>query len=79
MQFRPVGVEGPDEEVAPEALQAGNSAGLSLPAHRMGNTVRSDRRHDTGSLFIRAALAALDAIFGAGTQLLPTLLKDGFK
>src|SRR6188472_506447 len=36
MQFRPVGVEGPDEELAPEVADFSQNAGLSVPAGSRG-------------------------------------------
>jgi hypothetical protein len=52
MQFRPVGIEGPDEELAPEGEQPGEWAGASVAAVRRGvERGRSHGRHDESCLF----------------------------
>ena len=79
VQFRPVGVERPGKELAPEATQLGERAcRASAAVRRGGKGCRSDRCHDAGSPFSLAAFAALEAHFGAEVQLWPDLLKDSF-
>ena len=82
MQFRPIGVERPVHELAPEGAELGEGFGLSAAAVRRGDTgrkgCRSDRCHDAGPLFSLAAVAACDAFCGAENEFSPDLLKDSF-
>ena len=78
MQFRPVGVKRPCEEMLPESLEFSERRGLSVAAGCLGGKGRrSDRCHDAASFFIRG-FAAGRAFFCAENEFWPDLLKDSF-
>jgi hypothetical protein len=79
MQFRPVGVERPGEEGAPEGAEFGKRLfcpGVAGGGTGVGN--RSDRGHDAGPVVFTAAFAALGAFRRAENELWPDSLKVGF-
>jgi hypothetical protein len=77
VQFRPVGIERPDEELAPERAEFAEQTGGSTVIVRYPGR-RCQSRHDKTCLFIRrllsrgAPFAALTGSFGR------QLLKEGF-
>src|ERR1700678_14243 len=78
MQFRPVGIEGPDEELTPEGNQPGERARASIAASCRGRDGgRGNGRHDESCLF-PAASVTRSAFLGADRQLWSYLLKDSF-
>jgi hypothetical protein len=78
MQFRPIGVEGPVEELAPERLEFGNRAGPIVAAGRGGRKrSRCEAGHDGLAVF-GAAFAAWRRFVGAENEFWPDLLKEGF-
>src|SRR4029077_9162692 len=82
MQFRPIGVERPVHELAPEGAELGEGICLSTAAVSRGDTAgkggRSDRCHDAGPLFSLAAWAGGAAFCSAENEFWPDLLKDRF-
>ena len=82
VQFRPVGVERPVEELAPEGAELGEglcrSAAACAPGRYAGKGCRSDRCHDAACCFRSRPGAAWSAFFGAENEFWPDLLKDGF-
>jgi hypothetical protein len=79
MQFRPVGIEGPDQELAPEAADRRKRLVLSVAASRRGGKgCRNDACHDVALLFFARLLPSRGACFAAGNEFSPDLLKEGF-
>jgi hypothetical protein len=79
VELRPVGIEGPGEELAPEGAEVGEGARPSIAdAGRGGKRARSDARHDESCLFsgdfcrAKRFLGALTGSFGRKS------LKEGF-
>jgi hypothetical protein len=65
MQFRPVGVEGPDEELMPEMADFGENTRLPVAAGcRGGEGCRTDGCHDAALPFFARGLRRLrNALF----------------
>jgi hypothetical protein len=78
VQFRPVGVECPGEELAPEGAEFGDDLRKASAAGCGGGQGRA-RCHDTALLFVMRGSRAQNAVFDAENEISPDLLKDGFK
>jgi hypothetical protein len=79
MQFRPVGLERPGEEVTPEGAEFSEGFCRRAAARdRGGQGSRTDRCHDAASAFFIRGFSAKSAVFGAEDEFSPDLLKDGF-
>jgi hypothetical protein len=79
VQFRPVGIECPGEELAPERPDASERPGASVAAVRPGGEgCGADGRHDSPAHFVRRFLS-YGALFAALTgSFWPNSLKEGF-
>jgi hypothetical protein len=77
MQFRPVGIEGAGEELAPEGANSSKSMGRLAAVGRGAEGCGREGYHDAPACLL-AAYAAQSALFGAESQLSPDLLKQGF-
>jgi hypothetical protein len=78
MQFRPVGVECPGEELAPESLEFADGVGLSVAAFRRGEGYRADSRHDEPAFFVRRLLSHGALFWALAASFRRDLLKEGF-
>jgi hypothetical protein len=79
MQFRPVGVECPGEELPPKGLNFSKKAGPLIAALRwVRKRCRAECRHDEPAFFVRRLLSR-GALFGAlAGSFGRKLLKEGF-
>src|ERR1700694_2255922 len=78
MQFWPVGIEGPGEELAPEGPDLRERIGMPIVAARRGGKgLRGDDGHDAPAVFL-ATCVALPALCRAETQFWFDSLKEGF-
>src|ERR1700690_4243072 len=79
MQLRPVGIEGPGEELTPEGAESGERARPSAAgAGRRREGARGDGRHDE-SCFFPAASVARGAFWGADRQFRARVIKRRFQ
>jgi hypothetical protein len=77
VQFRPIGIERPGEELAPEGAEFGDNlrkAGAAGPGSGQGRA----RCHDAALLFIMRGFRAQNAVFDAENEISPDSLKEGF-
>jgi hypothetical protein len=79
MQFRPIGIESPVEELVPEGADVGEQTGFAnASACRGGVWFWRDDCHDAALPFSRATSFAASAFFRRHRQFWRDLLKEGF-
>jgi hypothetical protein len=77
MQFRPVRVERPDEEQAPEGPDFGDQAGFTIPMVCYPGR-RCESRHDEPAFFVRRLLSRGALFWALAGSFRLESLKEGF-